>query len=58
MFEHFLLLKEDLSLYSVRFPGHFNVTNADWDLLGKLVTLLGSFHGVTENMSYCYANIG
>ena len=58
MFERALQLKEDLSLYSARFPGSFNVTNADWDLLGKLITLLGLFHGVTENMSYCYANIG
>ena len=58
MFERFLLLKEDLSIYSLRFPGHFNVTSGDWDLLGKLVTLLGLFHGVTENMSYRYANIG
>ena len=27
-------------------------------MLGKLITLLGLFHGVTENMSYRYANIG
>ena len=57
MFKRALELKDELTLYSARHGG-FTVTNSDWELMEKLIELLGLFHSVTKNMSYRYANAG
>ena len=47
MFERALELKDELTLYSARHGG-FTVTNSDWELMEKLIELLGLFHSVTK----------
>ena len=56
MLDRTLEMKMELVLYFSEHQCDYKITQNEWDLMEKLVTLLKAFHDITKKMSEKYAN--